>query len=268
MFFKKKNNISYFLFFVVFCFSLLIFDFYYHISNKIRFYTDKIIFSCYFFYDNLNIWIKNNFFFLENFKKIQDENFFLKKKYFFLKQKVFFLNILKLENNFLRKILNFPLLKKIREKIYFIKVFFYRNTNLDELIIDHLFNKNIKYGSLLFNNLSIIGKVIYTGSNYSKIELICNKNSSLPVIILRNNINTIINGNNCSNDMRISDFSIDTDVHIGDIIVLPNIDGYIFTGYPIGVVKNVILDSISSSLIVDVKYFLELQNLNFVFIYN
>ncbi len=268
MFFKKKNNVPYFLFFIIFCFFLLIFDFYYHISNRIRFCTDKIIFGFYFIYDNLNLWINNKFFLLKNFRKIKYENFFLKKKIFFLKKKVFFLNIFKIENNFLRKILHFPLLKKIREKINFIKIFFYHTNNIDELIINHLFNKNIKYGSLLFNDISIVGKIIYTGNNYSKIELICSKNSSLPVIILRNNINTIINGYNCFNDMKINDFSIDTDVRVGDIIVLPNIDGYIFTGYPVGVVKNIILDFNRGSLIVDVKYFLELQNLNFVFVYS
>ncbi len=268
MFLKKDNSFIYFLFFIFFSLCLLFFDFNYYISNKIHFYTDKIIFLYYYVFDNLVLFFEKKIVFLKNFEKISNENIFLKKKKLLLKNKLLYNNSLEWENNYFRKILNFPLLKKKDKNFVFVKIFFYHLINFDEMIINHIQNFNIKYGSLLFNNINMLGKVIYSGNNFSKVQLICNKGSSFPVSILRNNLNTIIFGNGCNNNLKINDFTSDSDIRIGDIVILPKVSDYSFSGYPIGVVDNVYLDSIYGVLRVDVKYFLELDNLSFGFLYN
>ncbi len=256
------------MFFILFSFFLLIFNFCHHLFDKVYYYVNKIFFLYYFVFNKFKYFIYKKKFFLNRISKIEHENIFLKEKIFVLKKKLYFLNILEKENNIFRRILGFPLLNKIKNNFNFVRIFFYNINVMDELIINHMYNKNIRYGSLLFNDLSMLGKVIYFGNNFSKIELICNKNSELPIVILRNNINAIIKGYGCNNYMKINDFPINTDVRIGDIIVLPDIDDYYFSGYPIGVVKNILLDSIYGNLIIEVKYFLDLENLNFAFLYN
>ncbi len=268
MFFKKENNFFWFLIVIFFSICLLFFDFYYNLSNKIYFYTDRIIFFYYYIFNNVKFFIKNKIIYLSDLEKIYEENIILKKKYMYLKG--FFLNLtsLKLENIFFRKMLHFPLLKKKINNFILVKIFFYYLNNIDEIFINHIYDPAIKYGSLLFNNFNMLGKVIYSGNFFSKVQLICNKNSVFPVSILRNNINSIIMGYGCNNNMKINDFPIDSDVKLGDIIVLPQIDNFFFSGYPVGIVDNVYLDLVNGFLVADVKYFLDLNDLNFVFLFN
>ncbi len=268
MFLKRENNILYFLFFIFFSIFLLFFDFYYHLSNKIHFYSNKFIFFYYYIFDNLFFYVKKKILFLQNFKEIYYENIFLKKKKMFFNKKILYSNFLKLENNYFRKILNLPLLNK-EKNFSLVRVFFYHFNNIDEIIINHIRNLNIKYGSLLFNSIgSMLGKVVYSGNNFSKVQLICNNNSSFPVSILRNNLNSIILGFGCKNYMRIDDFSIEADIKIGDIVIIPWVNIYSFSGYPIGVVDNISLNFNDGVLMIYVKYFLELDNLSFGFLYN
>ncbi len=268
MFLKKDSSFLYFLFFIFFAIFLLFFDFYYHFSNKIRFYTNKFIFLYYYIFDNLFFFIDNKILFFRNFKKIYNENIFLKKENLFFKKKILYSNFLKLENNYFRKILNFPLFKKKERDFFIVKIFFYHFNNMDEIIINHAQNFNIKYGSLLFNHVGMLGKVIYSGNNFSKVQLICNTNSSFPISILRNNLNSIILGFGCENYMRIDDFTFGTDVKIGDIVIIPQVNNYSFSGYPIGVVDSIYLNFNYGTIMVYVKYFLELSNLSFGFLYN
>ncbi len=267
MFLKKESNFFYFLVFIFFSIFLLFFDFYFSIFNKINFFTDRIVFFYYYVYSNIKIFIDDKIIFLKDFKNINKEIFFLKKKNLLLNKKLFSLNFLQLENNIFRKILNFPLFIKKKNDFIFVKNFFFYFNNIDEIIISHVFNSDIKYGSLLFNNISMLGKIIYSGDFFSKVQFICNKNSVFPINILRNNINAVILGYGCNNYMKINDFPINSDVKLGDIVILPKINDYSFSGYPIGIVNNVYLDLINGFLVADIKYFLELDNLNFGFLY-
>lgn len=267
MFLKQKDNIFYFLVFIFFSLFLLFFDFYFSLSNKIHFYTDRIVFIYYYLFNKIKFFINSRIFFLRYLKDIYKENFFLKKQNLFLNKKLLYLNFLQLENNIFRKILNFPLFKKNSNDFIFVNFFFYYLNNIDEIVINHIYDYRIKYGSLLFNKIGMLGKVIYSGNYFSRIQLICNKNSILPVNVLRNNINSVILGCGCKDYMKINDFPINSDIKLGDIIILPNISDYSFSGYPIGVVNNVYLDLVDGFLVVNVKYFLELDNLDFGFLY-
>ncbi len=268
MFLKKDNNFIYFLFFIFFSLCLMFCDFNYNLSDKIYFYTDKIIFLYYYIFDNVILFFEKKIVFLKDFKKISNENISLKKNLLLLRSKILYNNLLERENNYFRKILNFPLLKKEDKNFVFVKIIFYHLTNLDEMIVNHMQNFNIKYGSLLFNNIGMLGKVIHSGTNFSRVKLICSKGSSFPVSILRNNLNTIILGYGCNYDMQINDFTLDSDIKIGDIVILPKVSDYSFSGYPVGVIDSVNLDYVYGVLKVDVKYFLELNNLSFGFLYN
>ncbi len=268
MFFKKSNNFFYFLVIIFISIFLLFFDFYYNLSNKIYFYTDRIIFFYFYFINNIKLFIYKKIFYLSNCQKIYKENIFLKKKNIFLHKNLFDLNSLQLENNILRNMLNIPMYKKKVNNSIFVKIFFYYLNNIDEIFINHIYDSNIKYGSLLFNNMGMLGKVIYSGDFFSKVQLICNKNSIFPVSVLRNNINAVIIGYGCNNYMKINDFPINSDVKLGDIIILPKISDYSFSGYPVGVVDNVYLDLVNGFLVAHIKYFLNLNNINFVFLYN
>ncbi len=268
MFSKKDNSFICFLFFIVFSIFLLFFDFYYCISDKIRFYTNRVVFIYYYIFDNLIFLLKKNIVFLNDYNRIYNENVFLKEKNFILKKRIMYSSLLKLENNYLRKILNFPLLSKESKDFVFVKIFFYHFNDTDEIIINHLKNSNIKYGSLLFNYIGMLGKVIYSGDNFSRLQLICNQNSSFPVSILRNDLSTIVSGNGCNNNMKISDLPIGSDVKVGDIVILPKVSGYSFSGHPIGVVDNVYSDFLYGVLVIEVKYFLDLNNLGYGLLYN
>ena len=144
---------------------------------------------------------------------------------------------LEIENNILRKELS--LLPPIEDNYIFVKVIediqsLYSKT----IIVNAGENMNIKLGDAAFTSKGLIGSVIEVYEKYSRILLISDINSKIPVRIGENNVKAIITGNN-TNKIKLLYMKNNIDIFDGDIVYTSGDGGYFYPGIPIGVlIKN------------------------------
>ena len=143
---------------------------------------------------------------------------------------------LDIENKILKKELS--LLPPAFENYVFVKVTTDTQTHYNKtIIINAGKNMNIRQGDAALTSQGLVGRVIEIYDNYSRVLLINDINSKIPVRIGDNNIKAIISGNNTN--------KIDV-LYLKDNLVLNNNDlayssgdgGYFSPGIPVGVIKK------------------------------
>ncbi len=203
--------------------------------------------------------LKNAYYSVNDILKIYEEN----KKF-----KIIDLNIeeLKLENQFLKEE-NLRLNALIEEKNLFSDNYHLTKILLDQkspylrsVVINKGFKHNIKIGSGVRSGSYFIGKVV--GVNYltSRVLLINDLNSKIPVIIEPNGISAIISGNGSKFNGDIEYLPEKNQVEEGHIVYTSGADGIISSGIPIG--KITIINNKKY-----VKFFVDFDQIKFVKVY-
>ncbi len=247
---NKKNNLFVFLLFLFFSLFIIFFDIKFNYFNILKIFFIKINFIIYYLCNKIYFFKKSNYFFIKKNNNLIKNNILLKSK-------LYLLNNLKNQNNIFRNMLNIKLLKNNDFSI--VKLLFNNFRNYDYLLVNILNYKNIKYGNLLFNNIGIIGKLVFINNNFGKIQLLCGYNSGFSGKILRTGLKVIILGYGCNKEMKIINLPINSNLIKGDIIVNYDIYNYYFE-YPIGIIDNYYIDDIYGDLIIKIKSFINYNN--------
>lgn len=99
-------------------------------------------------------------------------------------------------------------------------------------------NDKIKKGHIAVTHKGVIGRVDKVGQMYSKVTLINDINSKIPVLVEKNRIRGILIGDNTGINKLIFT-PISADIEVGDKIVTSGIAGVFPPGIPIGTVISV-----------------------------
>ena len=235
---KKTLNSNYsFVFFVILSITLIIFD----VKNIVNpsIVRTNIINSIFFTKDFFSFNLPN----LDKLKLsfISKEELILENKY--LKETIKQNNLFKLksekleiENNILRKELS--LMPPQLENYVLVKVIADTQTQYKKtIIINAGKNVNIKKGDAALTHKGLIGSVIEVYEKYSRVLLVSDINSKIPVRVGENNKKAIISGNNTSriNLLYLKENSLFND---GDIVYTSGDGGYFNPGIPVGVIKK------------------------------
>jgi rod shape-determining protein MreC len=143
---------------------------------------------------------------------------------------------LEIENNILRKELS--LMPPQLENYVLVKVIADTQTQYKKtIIINAGKNMNIKKGDAALTYKGLVGSVIEVYDQYSRVLLISDINSKIPVRVGENNKKAIISGNNTSriNLLYLKENSFFND---GDIVYTSGDGGYFNPGIPVGVIKK------------------------------
>ena len=143
---------------------------------------------------------------------------------------------LKIENNILKKELS--LLPADLENYILVKVIADVQSDYNKtIIINAGKNMNINKGNTALTNKGLIGSVIETYDRYSRVLLINDINSKIPVRVGSNNVKAIISGNN-TNKMDLLYLKENVSFDDGDIVYTSGDGGYFNSGIPIGILKK------------------------------
>ena len=227
--------------------------------NQFRLVTKDIVFKASYFVSLPFSSMKNAYYGFSDYLKIYEEN---------KKLKNINLNIeeLKFENLFLKEE-NIRLNKLIEEKSLFSDNYHLTRILLDQnspylrsIIINKGFKHSIKIGSAVRSDSYFIGKVV--GVNYltSRVLLINDLNSKIPVIIEPNGISAIISGNGNKLFGDIEYLPEKNKVEEGHIVYTSGADGIISSGIPIG---KIIIKNKKKS----VKFFADFDQIQYVKVY-
>ncbi|MDR1928734.1 MAG: rod shape-determining protein MreC [Endomicrobium sp.] len=213
-------------------------------SDSVKF-IKNIVYE--FIYQNLSVTdrifylTKNIFASIKNISRLQQENLLYKQKNQELINKLYNYDLLFQEYSDLSKLLN--LKKNKKTLLVFSKILIREPSEWYKwIIIDKGFNDGLynelpvvmfdKYNSIL----CVLGKIIETYKNSSKIILITNSTYKLPVEI--NGIKCLANGIN-SNLLRINYIPVNENIKHGDKVIVSNLSSIFQKGLYVGVIKTV-----------------------------
>ena len=226
-----------FVFFVILSITLITFDIKNIINSSVI--RSSIINSIFFTKDFFSFNLPN----LDKLKLsfISKEELILENKY--LKEKIEQSNLFKLkskkleiENNILRKELS--LLPPILENYVFVKVTTDTQTHYNKtIIINAGRNMDIRNGDAALTSKGLIGSVFEVYEKYSRVLLISDINSKIPVRVGESNIKAIISGNNTTK-IDLLYLKENLSFNDNDLVYTSGDGGYFNPGIPVGVIKK------------------------------
>ena len=227
--------------------------------NQFRIFAKDVIFKTSYFISLPFSSVKNTYHGFNDHLKIYEEN---------KKLKNISLNIqeLKFENQFLKEE-NIRLNKLIEEKSLFSDNYHVTKILLDQespylrsIVINKGFKHDIKIGSAVRSGSYFIGKIV--GVNYltSRVLLINDLNSKIPVIIEPNGTSAIVSGNGSKLFGDIEYLPKKNQVEEGHIVYTSGTDGIISSGIPLG--KIIIKNNQKS-----VRFFADFDQIQYVKVY-
>lgn len=252
---KKKYNLSIkYSFFIIYKkIETLIFVFLciiFLLTSKIHEeYSKKISY----FFVNISVPISQIIAFPINSAIILFENFndliFAKKENKALKEeleklKFYYINSLNIhqENKELRNALNFVKSRSTNYKSA--RLIGIANQNFgNKIYIDAGKNRNIKEGSIVIGNFGVIGRVQQVDEDISKIILITDSLSHIPIIASKARVRGILVGNN-SEYMEINYLNKNNRIEVGDQIFTSGDGDTLPPGLLVGIVKKVYKNSV------------------------
>ena len=172
-----------------------------------------------------------------------------------------------LENNFFKEE-NQKLKKLINEKNLYNDEFYVTKVLLDQkspylrsLLINKGFKHGIKLGAAVRSDSYFVGKVVDSNYLTSRILLISDLNSKIPIIIEPGSISAILSGTGNNELGEIEYLPENNNIKEGGIIYTSGSDGVISSGIPVG---KIIFDNNQ----IKVDYFVDFTQIDFVKVYS
>jgi rod shape-determining protein MreC len=110
---------------------------------------------------------------------------------------------------------------------------------ISELVLDKGRNDGVYSGQPVLDANGVMGQIIQVGSLTSRLLLISDLRSAVPVEDARNGVRGIVVGQGHLAKMLLTDIPDTVDVKEGDLLVTSGLGGHFPAGYPVGVVTQV-----------------------------
>lgn len=134
----------------------------------------------------------------------------------------------------------------------------------DQIIVDKGQRQGVVVGQSVLDEKGLLGQVIQVASSTSRIQLITDGLSGVPVKVLRNGIRGILMGNGSKDILKLNYIPLAADLKVGDQLVTSGIGGHFPAGYPVAEVTVVVSPPGSLFLEIQAKPVANLKGANFV----
>lgn len=114
-------------------------------------------------------------------------------------------------------------------------------------------NENVFVGQPVLDANGVMGQVIQVGPLISKVLLVNDAHSGVPVQIARTGTRAIAVGDNYSGILRLVNLPHTIDIKVGDTLVTSGLGDHFPVGYPVGKVISVIKDPASQFATISVE---------------
>jgi rod shape-determining protein MreC len=170
--------------------------------------------------------------------KLVKENLDLKAEQLLLKAQVQRLLALELENNQLKTITRSS--TQIQGKVLVAQLLAVSTDPfVNQVVLDKGSKDNVFVGQPVLDAYGVMGQVIQVGPLTSRVLLINDAHSGVPVQVVRNGIRAIAVGDAYSGKLRLSNVIQTADIRIGDVLITSGLGENYPEGYPVGQVTAV-----------------------------
>lgn len=114
---------------------------------------------------------------------------------------------------------------------------------LKQIVLDKGRQQGVFIGQAVIDATGVVGQVVSVSRYTSRVMLLSDVMSSIPVENSRNNLRGIINGSGAYENLRLVHMPATADVQVGDKLVSSGLGLRYPVGYPVGTVTNVSHDS-------------------------
>lgn len=189
-------------------------------------------------------------------QQLMDSNRSLKREVLALKSDLILLDQYREENQRLRKLLGSSFVrdeKKVVAEVMGVDTSPYRH----QVVIDKGRLDGVYEGQPVINEKGIVGQVTFVAAHNSRVLLLVDPNSAIPVQNIRNDIRVVASGNGQTDEIQLEHIATSTDMELGDMLVTSGLGGVYPEGYPVAYLSHVDKDtrrefaSIKASPVVD-----------------
>ncbi|MCG3730105.1 rod shape-determining protein MreC [Vibrio cincinnatiensis] len=189
-------------------------------------------------------------------QQLMESNRGLKREVLALKSDLILLDQYREENQRLRKLLGSSFVrdeKKVVAEVMGVDTSPYRH----QVVIDKGRVDGVYEGQPVINEKGIVGQVTFVAAHNSRVLLLVDPNSAIPVQNIRNDIRVVASGNGQTDEIQLEHIATSTDMEVGDMLVTSGLGGVYPEGYPVAYLSHVDKDtrrefaSIKASPVVD-----------------
>lgn len=173
-------------------------------------------------------------------KHLMQENQSLQEKVLLQQAKEQQLSALEYENQELKKLLS--LQSSSHEKHYVNAEVIYANTNdlNQQVVINKGKQDKIEIGQIVVDANGVIGKIISVDNGFSRVMLITDRQSAMPVLNVRNGMRLLAIGTSDPSFLELAHVPETADIKVGDVIISSEIGKQVTFGYKVGVVHQIL----------------------------
>ncbi|MFM2482978.1 rod shape-determining protein MreC [Celerinatantimonas sp. YJH-8] len=107
-----------------------------------------------------------------------------------------------------------------------------------QVVINKGSQDGVYEGQPVINDRGIVGLILHVARNSSRVLLISDSSSAIPVRVVRNDIRAIAEGDGEVDRLQVPNVPRSTDIQIGDELVTSGLGGRFPEGYPVAVVTQ------------------------------
>lgn len=148
------------------------------------------------------------------------------------------LKSLELENEAMRRLLNSPI-SDSDERLFAEVINVNSDPYIKRIVVNKGSSQGVYKGMPVITDQGIVGQVIEVNYAYSRVLLLIDPSSAIPVLDERSLHRAIANGNGSHDELDITNVPRNADVQVGDILMTSGIGGVYPEGYPVAEVTYV-----------------------------
>ncbi len=179
---------------------------------------------------------------MQSHRTLLKSNQRLKQEVLTLRSDLILFNQYKEENQRLRKLLGSSFVRDERKMVTEVMAVD-TSPYTHQVVIDKGRTDGVYEGQPVINENGIVGQVTFVAAHNSRVLLLIDANSAIPVQDLRNDIRVIASGNGQSEYIQLEHIPSSTDIEVGDLLASSGLGGIYPEGYPVARVSKVDKDT-------------------------
>ncbi len=120
------------------------------------------------------------------------------------------------------------------------------NPNTFQVIIDKGADAGLVQGQAVLDAQGLFGQIVEVGEFTSRVLLISDADHAVPVQVNRNGVRSIAGGTGALDQLELENVPVSADIVEGDLIETSGLGGRFPAGYPVGVVRSVVVQATST----------------------